>query len=311
MCKTLTEGTICSGTTTFNCKCPALQYYNNENKRCEDQKSNNISCSEQDACRIDLGLSCINNICECDSTTQFWNETTCINYFTYNTGVCLSDNECNENSTGLICKIIGRSCGCPEQVQDGGYCDCDDRYYGNEHYWNGSKCVKAGIYGDACNSSYECQQLTLLLTCDNSTRKCICSKSSYDNSTGKCIAPVTTTLTPLTCVSGWTVSGNACYKSVRINQANGFKNLNNTIISIKCNFSSSGLALSQDYGTGDAKWLYSLVCTSSNFIGYFGPVANNNCPVFDCSKNKDSDKFTTHDCGHGSSNDYHFMICKY
>jgi hypothetical protein len=106
------------------------------------------------------------------------------------------------------------------------------------------------------------------------------------------------------------VGDNACYKSVPINEANGFKNLNNQTISTKCNYSSSSLALSKDYGTGDTKWLQSIVCNSSNIIGYFGPVAKT-CPVFDCSKNKDKDKFTTHDCGHGSSNDHHFMICKY
>jgi hypothetical protein len=311
MCKKLTQGTICSGTTNFSCKCPPFQYYNNSNKKCENQKSNNVSCSQHDECRIDLGLSCIQRICQCNSTTQFWNETTCTNYYTYNTGVCLSDNECNEESTGLICKNIGRSCGCPEQVEDGGYCDCEDRYSGNEHYWNGSKCVIAGTRGASCNSSYQCQELTLLLTCDNLTKNCVCLNNSiYNDSTGHCIAPATSTVTPRICASGWTVRDNACYKSVPINQANGFKNLNNQTISTKCNHSSSSLALSKDYGTGDTKWLQSIVCNSSNIIGYFGPVANT-CPVFDCSINNDKDKFTTHNCGHGSSNDHHFMICKY
>jgi hypothetical protein len=58
MCKTMTEGTICSGPSQYKCLCPSLQYYRVSTSKCEDQLSNTISCTQNDACRSDLGLSC-------------------------------------------------------------------------------------------------------------------------------------------------------------------------------------------------------------------------------------------------------------
>ena len=66
MCKTLTEGTICSGPFPYICKCPTLQYYNIVTKKCETQLLNDFICIAADACRIDLGLSCQSGVCKCE-----------------------------------------------------------------------------------------------------------------------------------------------------------------------------------------------------------------------------------------------------
>lgn len=198
MCKTLTEGTTCSGPVSFKCKCVALQYYNFGIKQCSPQLSFRNSCSQVDACRSDLGLSCQNGFCECNVSTQFWNTSACSNYFTYNGGICTSDSQCNQQFTQLVCKMITTfSCSCPTVVSTG-YCDCPSRTINNELYWNGSQCVSAGIYGTSCNNSYECQILTHALICDIASRICICSIGYWDTSNSACATTTTTTTSTTT-----------------------------------------------------------------------------------------------------------------
>ena len=107
MCKTITEGRICNGTNYFTCECPTLQYYDNIEGKCQPQMLNDSTCSQLDACRSDLGLSCQDDTCQCDSTIQFWNVTKCDNYLTYKKGICTSNSECNFDTTVLICRTSG------------------------------------------------------------------------------------------------------------------------------------------------------------------------------------------------------------
>ena len=72
-CQTVTQGTECIkiGTTT-TCQCANLKYFNTIDKKCQDQLLNDKRCTQPDACRNDLGLSCQNGVCLCNQN-QFWN----------------------------------------------------------------------------------------------------------------------------------------------------------------------------------------------------------------------------------------------
>ena len=181
MCQTLTQGTICSGSTSYYCSCPTKQYFNLIDGQCEYLLLNGDPCTQSDACNIGLGLSCQNSLCQCDSTLQFWNGSSCINYFTYNTGICTSDSECYGN---LICKTASTSCLCPSTVSNG-YCDCPNRTARSEYYWNGTTCVTSNSFNQSCSSAstnYMCQTLTQGTLCTGPAPfKCQCSSSQYFN----------------------------------------------------------------------------------------------------------------------------------
>ena len=299
--------------TSFNiCQCGAFEYHNFETLTCSPQQSINRDCSVDFNCRVDKYLECIKKTCQCNSTTQFWSGTACVNYHTYNTANCKSDSECNYNETGLICRTSGESCDCPDTVGIG-YCDCEHRALDNEYYWNGSQCVDAGLYGDACTNNYQCQELTNLVTCDSSTNKCKCSEGIYDDERGICIVQRSTPDTVI-CVSGWTAYGNSCYKSVDLNVPGGFGGLNDTKIRDLC-VNPAGVTgvipNRSDYVLADYDWLHPIICTNTNIIAYFGPVNIQICNVFDCRKNSASLAFTTHTCNHGYMPDDHAIICKY
>ena len=101
----------------------------------------NDTCTQHDACNGNLGLTCENSLCQCNSLTQFWSTfyASCTNYLAYNTWVCADDSQC---SNDLICKTSGISCTCPANVGDN-KCICPKRQNGNEYYWNGLKCTPA------------------------------------------------------------------------------------------------------------------------------------------------------------------------
>ena len=189
MCQTLTQGTTCSGPAPFKCQCSSLQYFNTNNNKCETLLSINGTCTELDACRSDLGLSCQASLCQCDSSTQFWNGSLCINYYTYNSsGLCNDDNQCFGN---LICMSASTiSCNCPLIVTIGS-CDCPAPVFGLEYFWNGSTCVESNDYNMSCSSalaSYMCKNKTEGTFCSGSPSfKCVCSSSQYYNHfTKKC-----------------------------------------------------------------------------------------------------------------------------
>ena len=180
MCRTLTEGTVCSGniTASYTCQCPNLKYFNVLNKKCENQIEMNDPCSQIDSCRSDLGLECINGKCNCGPLKPLWDGFECVNTLTYNRGPCSSDNECNGN---LICQTNGASCNCPLSVTKS-YCDCPIRSVGNEFYWNGFDCVPSNDFGESCtNKNYECKTLTQGTLCTGTpgTYKCSCPQFQY------------------------------------------------------------------------------------------------------------------------------------
>jgi hypothetical protein len=295
MCKTLSEGTLCKSiASSYKCICPSLMFYNYISLKCIEQLLNNNTCTVLDACRNDLGLNCENGICQCNST-QFWNASACVNYYSYNQGSCSGNSQCISN---LICKTSGVSCLCPTSVSNN-KCDCQARILNNEQYWNGSQCIVAGKYGDFCTNDYQCQILTLSLICDTLNKICICSNSIYDASTQTCIP----------CISGWVFNNKSCFKGVGpLTISNTFESILQSDIGSMCSnlyTINVDLAVATDFNS------YSIIdsdmCSNTNKIDYyfFGPIqSGSNCELYNCASGYDP----SHSCSHYSS---HGIICKY
>ena len=93
-----------SCTSQKECQCSSGQYFHSLNIKCQNQTLNNTTCSEDRTCRVDLGLSCQNDLCQCDYMSQFWSSinTSCINYLKYNESKCESTTQC-DTIQNLIC----------------------------------------------------------------------------------------------------------------------------------------------------------------------------------------------------------------
>ena len=64
MCQTLTQGTICNGTSgVYTCQCPFLQYYDNVTNFCINQLPYKSKCSYSSQCQNAFGLTCTNGLC--------------------------------------------------------------------------------------------------------------------------------------------------------------------------------------------------------------------------------------------------------
>ena len=307
MCKTLTQGTMCLGPYPYKCRCQTLQYFNQISGKCENQLLYGSLCLQADACRSDLGFICKGNICDCNSTIQFWDSTQgkCVNLLSYNAGTCTNDNQCEGN---LICILpTVTSCSCPLTITNG-HCDCPTRVVNGEYYWNGTSCRFAGKYGDSCIADYQCQVLTDSLSCDTcgGTYKCFCTNGLYDASNELCVP----------CAPNWYAHGGACYKGAwcppvfssitqaQINQAAycGTVPGYNVVL-------APGPFTNSDVNC----WL-SVICSplvnvqaGSAVLKYFyGPVlsATSQCNTVTCPVG-----LSTHSCSHGAS--YHGIVCMY
>lgn len=103
------------------------------------------------SCETELGLKCINSVCDCESDEYYLKG-------------CLPKKSIGENChrsidqcvSGLIC--FNGKCGCHRNST-----------------WNGKKCVKKGTYGENCEQT-NCND-NLLLTCDSKTKICSCGPS--------------------------------------------------------------------------------------------------------------------------------------
>jgi hypothetical protein len=195
MCKTLTEGLKCSGGSQSKCKCSNLQYYKISSSKCFHQLFENASCPQGDECRNDLGLSCQSSKCLCNSLTQFWNSSVCVNKYTYNADVCTDSTQCKSN---LICRNSGTSCKCPDTVSN--KCDCPTPVIGSEYYWNGTDCTIASSYGGSCSGNYACKSLQEKTICSSSTCNCDTTISIWKSTV--C----------LFCNNGWQFISDKCYR---------------------------------------------------------------------------------------------------
>jgi hypothetical protein len=204
-----TTTTVATTTTTaLNCSLLLYQYFDSTTYTCIPQLLHLKNCTSTSQCRNDLGLTCVNSVCVCNSTSQFWDGSSCTEYYTYNNQTCSNDNQCIGS---LVCQLSSISCVCPANVVTG-KCDCPIRVVGNETYWNGTDCVPALSYGTPCSGSsfnYTCQTLTDNAYCIGGVCKC---DSDYAFILGRC----------RTCKSGWVLFNDTCNKmSVQSLSSNG------------------------------------------------------------------------------------------
>jgi hypothetical protein len=188
VCRTLTEGTICNGTSgILTCQCPTYMYFNTTSSTCKNQTTYNTYCSSSISCRSDLNLLCQSNICVCNSTTQFWSSIlgVCTNLYKYTESGCSSDTQCLST---LICNnSTNTKCTCPTSLT-ANTCDCP-RSYGYEYYWNGLACVIALSNGVSCSNTsttYMCNWITEGTVCNITTfgtYTCQCPSYMYYNGT--------------------------------------------------------------------------------------------------------------------------------
>jgi hypothetical protein len=276
MCKTMTEGTYCSNTGI--CSCKQGYYFNFASSICQSQLLVNKICTQNDACRSDLKLTCQFGVCLCNEATQFWlsDKFGCINYYSYNEGSCSSNSQCKPG-TSLKCRTLGStSCSCPTGTSVG-KCDCPARTDNNEYYWNSVKgtCVLAGYYGEACTLNYQCQNIKGFY-CESSKCQCPANTANtvyiWQSHNGYC--------KPLSCSGKMRVESASyyCY----------------TIVSGSC---GSGYSVASNLGAGDVGFVSSMgncgkfMFTNSNGLGF----------------SEKNGSYTTHNTGHYGD---HCMICR-
>lgn len=128
------------------------------------------NCTVALKCSTSQNLYCNNTgpttgICLCNTSTSFWDGTTCASKLTIG-GVCTSSSECN-SADNLFCS---------NYTQSLGTCDCD-KY----NFWNYT-CINKQLFNTSCTSSYVCDDNRGLF-CQGSGgalfQKCDCFNISY------------------------------------------------------------------------------------------------------------------------------------
>ena len=135
------------------CQCWPTKYFASNSLTCVDRTLNNTSCASDNTCRVDLGLSCQNSFCQCDSTNRFWHGTDqkCVPFLTYAGLGCTVDANCI-SSQKLSC-IVGK-------------CDCVS-VQSNETFWDVSVsvCKPSRGYEESCLANSSCRALSEYLFC--------------------------------------------------------------------------------------------------------------------------------------------------
>ena len=173
-------------TVSNQCECSFDKYFNSVSLTCVDRTLNYTTCSTSNTCRVDKGLSCQNQFCQCDLSAKYWHSTDkgCIAFIVYGETGCYADANC-VSGKNLICNLDSsvNNCDCSLDSKNS-MCDCK-RVFGDEFYWDGSKCVAAKFYGESCDEDYECRTMTDSLRCFRD--KCTCTSSkAYSSSTRLC-----------------------------------------------------------------------------------------------------------------------------
>jgi hypothetical protein len=281
MCQTVTQGTYCQGVTN-QCKCKTYYFFNTTSLLCLLQGSNGATCTQPDACRSDLGLSCQSNVCKCDGSKQFWNSGKCINYFSYTEGICSDSSQCVSN-TNLICRTSGTtSCSCPVTITNG-YCDCPTDSSTNEYFWNGTSCAPALGNAEACTGNYQCSYSIKKLTCISG--KCDCANGYYNTVSQKCSL----------CAGGWHYARGYCFKGIYCTST------------CSSSYGTAVLAVNLVFPE-DSLWLLSYTTSNWNF---YGPLGSTNSPVWVKENKTYTIDLSTDYCTGLSSIYYHGQICQY
>lgn len=223
------------------CNCTSALYWNGATSRCEQQKAEFDSCSDDRECMQPMFCSLNTRQCQCrhfyfhEAATVASNKLQC-------TPKYLIDVACNVTSQcrldlGLKCSSYTCACSTPTPIwsHDDAMCmatlgygkscsnglDCDrtrnlacvmtsnvtkkmcgcELIVGHETFWNGSKCVEARNYSETCSSNLECQTMTQKTYCDGSGI-CSCKQpGGFSSNSQSC----------LTCQSGHVFFLDVCY----------------------------------------------------------------------------------------------------
>ena len=174
----------------FKGSCSYTKYYDTKLLDCVPRTLNNTDCKTSYSCRVDLGLSCQNSLCQCSSPSQFWlaSASQCVNLLSYSGIGCTADSHCI-STPNLICNLnpVSNKCDCPT-ISVSGMCDCK-RTSGSEYFWDSasSKCLPAVTYAISCapGNDYRCRTLTEITYC--TSNQCKCSDVRYWNTvSNKC-----------------------------------------------------------------------------------------------------------------------------
>lgn len=197
---------ICS---SGKCECinSSTHYFNESSLFCVNKTLNNTECSSSLTCRNDLGLSCILDLCQCDTVTKYWDGTSCVPYKFYSEA-CTFQHECSSRE---YTDCIGGTCVCNSTIKYfdtsltkcvdkknesiscffaiecygdmncvSGFCLCLDT---NTHYFNSTylMCESKTLNNTECASNNTCRS-DLGLSCESNLCQCD-SLSHYWDST--------------------------------------------------------------------------------------------------------------------------------
>ena len=95
---------------------------------------------------------------------------------------CNTVNLLCDTSAGLVCNTTSASgCSCPTTLNIN-ICDCPIT-----KYWDGSKCVFRGTYGDFCTQTYMCTaNVGLICNATSNVCKCDSAHKYWDTSVSYC-----------------------------------------------------------------------------------------------------------------------------
>lgn len=177
---------VCNSIGLCKCSNAITHYFDYITLTCSFKTFNNTRCSETRSCRNDLGLTCLNGLCQC-SSPLFWYSGQCSFPLSYNIMGCTDNSHC-QSTLGLICNGYPSitNCNCPI-TSSIGMCDCPE-----DKYWNGIQCVFRSNVFQTCNSAitYQCLRN---LTCDSCSSTCVSSSL---------------------CMTGWEPYSGKCYKII-------------------------------------------------------------------------------------------------
>ena len=175
---------IKSGESIGICFCVTTYYFNPQTSSCSPRLSYNDSCTYSYECLEYKRLSCITNLCQCDSNTKFWNSTALeCQYLKVPFGLCTSPSlqiECIPNSV------------CMANLNNMGYNKCVCGIVSSYAWWwfnvNTGVCESTQLAGVQCSSDYECVNFAYCSYTLSSPNKkvCICDTMYYQHPNGQC-----------------------------------------------------------------------------------------------------------------------------
>ena len=146
------------------CTCINTYYFDTSSATCLQSVTFNKSCSSNDQCLSTISLTCISNICQCNSK-QFWNYTAlecqdkkAPQALCQGWGDCPSNSACTNTYPLYVYSLYS--------------CLCNGGYYFNT---NTGACELLSFVGSTCTHDYECvANAVCTTTSSSSTTICVC-----------------------------------------------------------------------------------------------------------------------------------------